>query len=290
MKPDPGNPPQTLCVQYFNVSSFDGETLAEPYSRQVISPTDTGIYPVDQAGGPLGLIDPDGITPEGSMGDRFILWLELVVDAPTTASLVVVDGEDPTLVLRTIVAAQAVADVFYIAEHFRVPQGALLRIRTVGGVGGRIRLRPALLPDECCTSSSSSNDGTQQIQLLEEALINVALITDVTADAVSAEVDLLALGAPVGTTGAVLRLRASVSGTGAGAGRPVPLATDLPHASLVDGLFSGGSPIVVPSVESVAYMQQFLWLRTTAQIQLIYPTGSGANASAAIDVVGWIIG
>lgn len=154
--PDPGNPPQTLCVQYNNVSAYDGVTLSVPYSRRIVSPNDEGIYEVDQAGG-LGLIDPDGGDGGGSMGDRFIQWIEVVVDVATTITLDVVDGQDTTLVLTTVVPPTAVDAVLFRGASFRVPQGALLRVRSTGGTGGRLRMRPALEAD---AAADAANGGS----------------------------------------------------------------------------------------------------------------------------------
>lgn len=157
-RPDPGNPPQTLCVQYSNIEAFDGTTPSLPFVRALRSTNAENIIEVDQAG-PLGLVDPDG-GEGGSMGDRFILWLEVVVDAPTTLIGELVDGENPDIVLATVIPSQAVSEAFFRGVHFRVPQGGLLRLRTVPPVGGRLRYRPALTPDDCCDAAGGSGPPT----------------------------------------------------------------------------------------------------------------------------------
>lgn len=156
-RPDPGNTPQTLCVQYVGVTAFDGSTPSEPFNRPLISPTPDNILEIDQ-GGELGLIDPDGGSG-GSQGDRFIQWMEVVLDSAADLTVNVVDGENPELVLTNPVPVQAVTTVFYRGTQFRVPQGGLIQVVTDPPVGGRIRFRPTIEP-ECCAEDGTSGGGS----------------------------------------------------------------------------------------------------------------------------------
>lgn len=163
--PNPGNPPQTLTVQYDGVTTFDGVTASVPFSRDprsadYIEPDDNGIYHVPQ-NGPLGLIDPD-LGVGGSMGDRWIPWMLVVVDAADNLEVVVVDAEG-NVALETVEPLQLVPSSLYRNQRFRVPQGGLIRVSGDPGVAGRLRLRIMLEPDTCCDSagsSSSSGDTT----------------------------------------------------------------------------------------------------------------------------------
>lgn len=166
-RPDPGNPPQTLCVQYNGIEAFDGATPSRPYVRALTSPNNEGIIEINQ-GGPLGLVDPDG-GEGGAMGDRFLLWTQIVLDEPAQLEGQIVDGEDPSIVLLTVIPSQAVAQSFFRGTHFRVPQGALLRLVTTPLVSGRLRYRPALEPDDCCDAAGGS--GPQPV-IAEFASIN----------------------------------------------------------------------------------------------------------------------
>lgn len=134
---------QTLTVQY-TVLEIDGATPSDPFSlaTQPIDPRSQVFEVVQNA---LGLIDPDQ-RAGGSLGDRFIPWIEIVLDDGGQIELAIVDGQDPDLVLATIVEPTAVVagTPFFRERTFRCPQGALLRVGDPSGapVGpGRVRLR-----------------------------------------------------------------------------------------------------------------------------------------------------
>ena len=145
--------PQTLTVQY-DVLGVDGTTPSEPFSRDVgdpdfVPPNAQQIYVINQDA--VGLIDPD-IGVGGSIGDRFIPWIEVVVDDAATVNLALVDGEDPDTVLEVIEAAGAAAPLapYYRDDVFRVPQGALLRV-TCDPVDAGVKVRLRIQSDcEAC--------------------------------------------------------------------------------------------------------------------------------------------
>lgn len=145
-------PPQTLCVEYVGITAFDGASPSLPFERPLVSPNDEGIVGLDQEG-PLGLLDPDG-GEGGAQGDRFIQWLEVVLDAPADLTLNVVDGANPSLRLTNPLPLQPVSGLFFRGAQLRVPQGALLQVVTDPPVAGRLRYRPTIAP-QCCGSTPS---------------------------------------------------------------------------------------------------------------------------------------
>jgi hypothetical protein len=156
--PPPSPVPQTLTVQY-DATELDGVTPSVSFSRDDtaaghIPPDDDGIYRVDQ-NGPLGLVDPS-LGVGGSMGDRFILWMEIMPDAPSIITVQIVDAQAPTVVMRIIEPVQPVVTVLYRSSFFRVPQGGLLRIIGTPGVPARVRLRISIMPDTCCDDAAGA--------------------------------------------------------------------------------------------------------------------------------------
>lgn len=138
----PSTSRQTLTVQY-NVLRIDGQTPSEPFSlaTQPVDPQSQVFEVVQDA---VGLIDPDQ-RAGGSMGDRFIPWIEVVLDEPGQIQISIVDGQDPDLVLASIVGPTAVVPgtPFFRAAQFRCPQGALIRVGDLAAPTGpgRVRLR-----------------------------------------------------------------------------------------------------------------------------------------------------
>lgn len=127
-------PPQTLTVQY-NVQHVNGSTPSVPFSRaegspNYLRPNKENLYIVDQDS--IGLIDPDqGVG--GSMGDRFIPWIEIApVGAGASYEIAIVDGQETSRVLRVVLpstAATPASPIFIEGlDQFRCPQGALIRI------------------------------------------------------------------------------------------------------------------------------------------------------------------
>jgi hypothetical protein len=174
--PDPGNPPQTFAFQYEGITFLDGTTPGRRFSTDetsdlYIAPSLDGIYRIDQ-NGPLGLIDPDGghVEDGGSVGDRFILWMAIFVDSPTSVGVTIVDAESGDI-LQTIQASTPVNEVMYLSTHFRVPQGGLIGIRSTTQVGARVRVRSALFPDDCCDGDGDGDGNGVVATALEHASI-----------------------------------------------------------------------------------------------------------------------
>jgi len=161
------HPHQTLTVQY-DTTGLDGVTPGkniiiaagtEAESQEgYIPPNAEGIYVVPQ--GKLGLIDPDFIDQGGARGDRFIPWIMVSSTTAGTVTIELVDGEDPTRVLKVLNSAVAVATTFYRDRSFRVPQGALIRVTGVGLTSPVVRLNAKLDCDECNETTSGNPDCT----------------------------------------------------------------------------------------------------------------------------------
>ena len=156
-------PLQTLTVQY-DVESIDGVTPSKPFSRDptsetFIAPNAEGIYVVKQ--GAVGLIDPD-LGVGGSMGDRFIPWIEVCRDAPDTVEIAIVDGEDPDKLLEVVEGPTAVTPTspLYLTQFFRCPQGGLIRIRSGLDGPGKIRFRILLECEDCPPSGGGGRGQT----------------------------------------------------------------------------------------------------------------------------------
>lgn len=181
--PNPGNPPQTLTVQYDGVTVFDGTTPSVAFSRDpssplYIEPDANGIYHVPQ-NGPLGLIDPD-LGVGGSMGDRWIPWLLVVPDAADNIVVQTVDAENDVF-LETVEPLQLVVQSLFRNRRFRVPQGGLIRVSGDAGIGGRLRLRIMLEPDTCCDADAGSSSGDVVVDQNQQFMIG-GQGTDVSAD------------------------------------------------------------------------------------------------------------
>lgn len=182
--PNPGNPPQTLTVQYDGVTDLDGVTPSVAFSRDptspdYIEPDASGIYHVPQ-NGPLGLVDPD-LGVGGSMGDRWISWLELAPEVASTISVATVDGEEPTLQLAAIEPAQLVASVLFRNTRFRCPQGGLIRLGGTAGAATKVRLRISLEPETCCDPDAEATP-TVVVDQLQQLIYSGADLTAVEDD------------------------------------------------------------------------------------------------------------
>lgn len=149
-------PPQTLTIQY-NVQHVDGTTPSRPFSRDpgnrtYVKPTADNIYIVTQDR--IGLIDPDQ-SFGGSMGDRFIPWIEIApVGGSTSYEIAIVDGQDTSRVLRIVqpsTAASPAAPMYFEGiRQFRCPQGSLIRITALNtDRATMIRMRVLLECEDC---------------------------------------------------------------------------------------------------------------------------------------------
>jgi hypothetical protein len=157
------NPGQTLTVEY-QTKSLDGTTPGKPiilnenvdeFNQDIaVPPNDEGIYVVKQEA--LGLIDPDFVDGGGARGDRFIPWFQVSSSTTGKVTIQLVDGADPTRVLRDVNTEADVDTTFYRDLTFRVPQGALIRVVGTDLSDVVVRLRAALDHDGVCEGSSGS--------------------------------------------------------------------------------------------------------------------------------------
>jgi len=157
------HPNQTLTVEY-QTNALDGSTPGKPIILNenvtpetqdvAVPPNSEGIYQVKQAR--LGLIDPDFVDAGGARGDRFIPWLQVSSSTAGKVTIQIVDGVDPTRVLRDVNVDADVDNTFYRDVTFRVPQGALIRVTGTDLTEIVVRLRAALEHDGICEGFAGS--------------------------------------------------------------------------------------------------------------------------------------
>jgi hypothetical protein len=171
---------QTITLDFEVQGALDGLTPAPAFTPDPVAlayrrPSSTNqIFPVIVEGD-LGLIDPDYVGSNGSMGDRFLQRLEIQAAAPgiATASVSVVDARGA---LVSIVELERIADLPAATLYYRdacvfFPQGSMLQISgfpaganshqvRVHFVGAESAEGEALLAQMCCCEEIAQIDPT----------------------------------------------------------------------------------------------------------------------------------